>query len=59
MKLDVDRIIILIGFILVFVIIIIFKIPFIDEFPTDGFACITQPCIMPKITIIDWITRLF
>lgn len=34
-------------------------IKLIDEFPADGFACITQPCIMPKITIFEWITRLF
>ncbi|MBT4327005.1 MAG: hypothetical protein HOD60_08895 [Candidatus Nitrosopelagicus sp.] len=37
----------------------IFVFPMIDEFPADGFACITQPCVMPQITIFEWITRLF
>ena len=40
-------------------LLIAVNVKFIDEFPADGFACITQPCIMPKITIIEWITQQF
>ena len=39
---------IIIG-IVIFVLIIVFFVPLIDEFKT--FNCITTPCIMPKITI--------
>ena len=48
-------IIISISFIPFFVVI--FLIPFIDEFET--FNCITTPCDMPKITIVEKIQQLF
>lgn len=49
-----------ISIILIFAFLLIaVNVKFIDEFPADGFACITQPCIMPKITIIEWITQQF
>ncbi len=39
---------IIIG-IVIFVLIIVFFVPLVDEFET--FNCITIPCMMPKITI--------
>jgi hypothetical protein len=36
---------------------VIFLIPFIDEFET--FNCITTPCEMPKITIVEKIEQSF
>ena len=58
MKVTKDHIPILIV-IVGFIIGLMMVIRFIDEFPADGFACITQPCVMPQITIFEWITRLF
>ncbi len=37
----------------IFVLIVVFFVPLIDEFET--FNCITTPCIMPKITIHQWL----
>ena len=37
--------------------IVIFLIPFIDEFET--FNCIATPCDVPKITIAEKIQQLF
>ena len=37
--------------------LVIFLIPLIDEFET--FNCITIPCEMPKISIIEKIQQLF
>ncbi len=37
--------------------LIALSIPLIDEFDADGFACLNQPCVMPKITIYEWLTR--
>ena len=46
------NIVIIIG-IVIFVLIVIFFVPLIDEF--EIFNCITTPCIMPKITIHEWL----
>jgi len=43
---------IIIG-IVIFVLIVIFFAPLVDEFET--FNCITTPCVMPKITIHQWL----
>jgi len=42
---------------LVLALITLFLIPFIDEFET--FNCITTPCDMPKITIVEKIVQSF
>jgi len=42
---------VIISIVTIFVLIVIFFIPIIDEFET--FNCITTPCIMPKITIYE------
>ncbi|HJJ23206.1 MAG TPA: hypothetical protein OQH54_05790 [Nitrosopumilus sp.] len=43
---------IIIG-IAIFVLMVIFFVPLIDEF--EVFNCITTPCEMPKITIHQWL----
>jgi len=39
--------------IVIFILIVVFFVPLVDEFET--FNCITTPCIMPKITIHQWL----
>jgi hypothetical protein len=43
--------------VIVLTLVILFLIPFIDEFET--FNCITAPCDMPKITIAEKIGQSF
>ncbi len=43
--------------VIVLTLMILFLIPFIDEFET--FNCITTPCDMPKITIVEKIGQSF
>lgn len=43
--------------VIVLTLMILFLIPFIDEFET--FNCITTPCDMPKITIAEKIGQSF
>lgn len=51
-------ILLIIGVIaIVLALMILFLIPFIDEFET--FNCITAPCDMPKITIAEKIGQSF
>jgi len=48
-----NRNIVIIIAAVIFVLIVVFFVPLIDEFET--FNCITTPCIMPKITIHQWL----
>jgi hypothetical protein len=48
---------IIISILFISFFLVIFLIPFIDEFET--FNCITTPCDMPKITIAEKIHQLF
>jgi hypothetical protein len=50
-------ILLIIGVIVIVLALMIFLIPFIDEFET--FNCITAPCDMPKITIAEKIGQSF
>ncbi len=47
----------IIAIAVVLALVIIFLVPFIDEFET--FNCITTPCDMPKITIAEKIGQSF
>ncbi len=49
--------IVLISLFIILALLIIFLIPLIDEFET--FNCITTPCEMPKITLVEKIQQLF
>ncbi len=49
---------VILGFAVLFLVsVVVFAVPVVDEFPSDGFACINQPCIMPQITIYQYLDR--